>query len=220
MLFRSKIITKLIDTVDIKVSNKITSLVAAITSLTSTNADIVNLIFNSIKQANFSGGVFGSGVGLNGDVWEVDNLLVRKTMTVIELIIQKARYQGGQLVLSSAGCKITNVETQTGYWKLSFEGDNEFVVGDFAKIQNFNGTNIGYLWAEVIAVGTDYLHLSRTSKDPASNYSPKEGDDLIHFGNKNDRSRQSIMLLSTVNNQVGLFLYDNVNSFSLEGKGG
>ena len=68
------------------------------------------------------------------------------------------------------------------------------------------------------SVGDVYLHLERSAKD--GDYVPAIGDLLVQMGNTSDASRQSFVMLSSVNSEVGLFTYNNVNSFSLVGKKG
>ena len=48
---------------------------------------------------------------MNDDELQTDKLLVRKIMYVLEMMIQRMRFQGGQMVLSpAAGFKVNSVE--------------------------------------------------------------------------------------------------------------
>lgn len=215
-----KLTAKIIEAENIDVSDTISAFEAVVRDLKADNGNVKNLVFNSLKQEGFTEGILGNGTGLSSDgkTLYVPNLIVKESATFVELLIQKLRAQGGQSVLSGAAHEITNIETYPTYWKIYITGNNEFTVGSLPRIQNFSGDNIGYLWAECIAVGTDYIHLSRENKN--GDYIPKEGDQMVQFGHKTDKSKQNIVLLSAVNNQVGLFTYLGVNSFSLTGKAG
>ena len=216
----TKLAAKLAEVENIDVSDTLSAFRAELTELSATDSNITNLIFHTLKQAGFTEGVLGKGMGLSadGETLYLEKLIVKKSALFIELIIQKLRAQGGQTVLSGAGHEITGVEEFTNYWKVYFEGTNEFTVGSLPKIQNFNGNRIGYLWSECIAIGANYIHISRINKD--GDYTPQIGDNIVQFGHKTDISQQNIVLLSAVNNQVGLFTYRGVNSFSLSGKAG
>lgn len=154
---------------------------------------------------------------------QTDRLLVRKLMFVLELAIQKIRHQGGVLILSPASMKISKVVDGGDYWKCFFENDggniaNEFVIDDQARLQNFSGNNIKYLWAKVTAIGTDFVHLSKTDKE--GDGIPEEGDDLVQLGHRTNPDRQDATMLSAVNGEVGIITYHGINGFDLSGKEG
>ena len=66
-----------------------------------------------MNSETFVSGFLGHGMRLrkNGENWELelDNLIVRKSMTVYELIVQEIRYQAGQHIFGPAGAKLLNV---------------------------------------------------------------------------------------------------------------
>ena len=183
-----------------------------------------DLLIRSFKSLNFAAGPLGAGVGMvNDDELQTDRLLVRKLMFVLELAIQKIRHQGGILILSPASMKISKVVDGGSYWKCFFENDggniaNEFVVDDQARLQNFSGNNIKYLWAKVTAIGTDFVHLSKTDKE--GDGIPEEGDDLVQLGHRSNPDRQDATMLSAVNGEVGIITYHGINGFDLSGKEG
>lgn len=186
------------------------------------NAEFRDVLLRSFKSWNFAAGPLGSGVGMvNDDELQTDKLLVRKIMYVLEMMIQRMRFQGGIMVLSPAtGFKIDRVETFDTYYRVYCrpEDFNEFEVNDQARIQNFNGNNIKYLWSLVLSRGDDYIDISRVDKDGEG--VPAEGDEIVQLGNRTNPDRQDAVLLSAVNGEVGIFTYYGINSFDLSSKEG
>ena len=186
------------------------------------NAEFRDVLLRSFKSWNFAAGPLGAGVGMvNDDELQTDKLLVRKIMYVLEMMIQRMRFQGGIMVLSPAtGFKIDRVETFDTYYRVycRTEDFNEFEVNDQARIQNFNGNNIKYLWSLVLSRGDDYIDISRVDKD--GNGVPAEGDEIVQLGNRTNPDRQDAVLLSAVNGEVGIFTYYGINSFDLSSKEG
>lgn len=186
------------------------------------NAEFRDVLLRSFKSWNFAAGPLGAGVGMvNDDELQTDKLLVRKIMYVLEMMIQRMRFQGGIMVLSPAtGFKIDRVETFDTYYRVYCrpEDFNEFEVNDQARIQNFNGNNIKYLWSLVLSRGDDYIDISRVDKDGEG--VPAEGDEIVQLGNRTNPDRQDAVLLSAVNGEVGIFTYYGINSFDLSSKEG
>ncbi len=186
------------------------------------NAEFRDVLLRSFKSWNFAAGPLGAGVGMvNDDELQTDKLLVRKTMYVLEMMIQRMRFQGGIMVLSPAtGFKIDRVETFNTYYRVYCrpEDFNEFEVNDQARIQNFTGNNIKYLWSLVLSKGDDYIDISRVDKD--GDGVPAEGDEIVQLGNRTNPDRQDAVLLSAVNGEVGIFTYYGINSFDLSSKEG
>ena len=186
------------------------------------NAEFRDLLIRSFKSWNFAAGPLGAGVGMvNDDELQTDKLLVRKTMYVLEMMTQRMRFQGGIIVLSPAtGFKIDSVEVFDTYYRVHCRPEdlNEFEVNDQARIQNFTGNNIKYLWSLVLSRGDDYIDISRVDKD--GDGVPAEGDEIVQLGNRTNPDRQDAVLLSAVNGEVGIFTYYGINSFDLSNKEG
>lgn len=186
------------------------------------NAEFRDVLLRSFKSWNFAAGPLGAGVGMvNDDELQTDKLLVRKIMYVLEMMIQRMRFQGGIMVLSPAtGFKIDRVETFDTYYRVYCrpEDFNEFEVNDQARIQNFTGNNIKYLWSLVLSRGDDYIDISRVDKDGEG--VPAEGDEIVQLGNRTNPDRQDAVLLSAVNGEVGIFTYYGINSFDLSNNEG
>lgn len=188
---------------------------------TSKDIEAREIIARILRTPDFLQGLLGDGIGTpDGQEWQVNSLLVRKYMTVIDLLIQKARHVGGMLFLTPAAIKVSRVEESETYWDCFFETDNgeitnDFVAGDQARLQTF--ANVGrYLWSLVTEVGTDYIRLSKADKDGAD--APRAGDDLVQLGNRTDANRQTAVVISATGGELGIVTYNTINSFTLAGR--
>ena len=192
---------------------------------------------SGIESPDFSTGVLGTGFTLkkdsNGDSYlEVDRMLVRKIATFVQLLIQKIRAVGGQIILSPASMNCSRVEEHDAFYRCFFEnsdGDKtiaqEFVEGDQARCQTFNvkeGVNEGvtntYYWRLVVSVGDNYIDLSKTDCDEGSTI-PHAGDDIVQLGNRKDTTRQAAIILAAYGNDAPYIkMYRGIDSYSLTGK--
>lgn len=192
---------------------------------------------SGIESADFSTGALGTGFTLkideNGDSYiEVDRMLVRKVATFVQLLIQKIRAVGGQIILSPASMNCSRVEEHDTFYRCYFENTDgektiaqEFVVGDQARCQTFNvkeGVNENvtntYYWRLVVGVGDDYIDLSKTDCDAGSTV-PQAGDDIVQLGNRTDATRQAAIVLAAYGNDAPYFkMYRGIDSYSLSGK--
>lgn len=195
------------------------------------------LLGTGIETENFSTGALGSGFCLkkdeNGDTYlEVDRMLVRKVATFIEVLIQRLRYVGGQIILTPASMSCIKVEDKGTYYRCYFRNTDgtktikqEFVVGDQARSQTFNikegiSQNVSntYYWRLVIEVGDDYIDLSKADCDAGSTI-PAAGDDIVQLGNRTDATRQTAIILAAYGNDAPYIkMYKGINSYVMDGK--
>lgn len=203
-------------------------------------------------SAAFKPGVGGKGFilsdtyGTTTDSYlEVDRLLVRKTAEFAKLVIRELQSVGGEIVLSPASMKVSNVEsipkgsTNSGYesgapyemtrcYFLQKVGDreivNQFVENDLVRCQTFNiktGTSESarnrYYWRRVHAVGSGYIDVINSSGEGTDQ--PAAGDELVQMGNTTDVARQSVLYLSAYgDDSPSIKLYKGVNDYTLAGK--
>lgn len=194
------------------------------------------LVSNLIQSEGFSMGEFGSGFILrndkDGSYLEIDRLLVRRVAYFVELIIKSLKHVGGTIVLTPASMRCSKVEEHDAFYRCFFENqrdgkmiNQEFVAGDQARSQTFNvkegvshNVSSQFYWRLVIAVGEDYIDLSK-SDAAAGSMPPLAGDDIVQLGNRDDESRQNAIILSTVGEDApSIKQYKGINSYSLEGK--
>lgn len=179
---------------------------------------------DEVVSKNFTSGLLGVGHRLWNGVLEVSELIVRKTMHVFEIIVQKVTsVNGSMLTTPGGGVRISEVEELEDGYKCLFNNDdgtipNPFIVGDQALHQVFTGKNISRYWRLVTEVGDNHFVLSKTDCESGSDI-PKVEDEIIQFGNRTDRSRQNAVLTTSYGLDAPYTAYySNVNSYSLEGK--
>lgn len=206
-----------------------------------------------VVSAAFRSGALGSGFKLgdyngSGDSYlEVDRLLVRKAAEFVRLVIRELQSVGGEIVLSPAAMKISNVVYfEKGVYLPEYEAlplrydvyrcyfsqkkgdeeiENQFVEGDLVRCQTFNvkeGVNENvknrYYWRKVYKVGTDFIDVLADFCDTGSDI-PQAGDELVQMGNTTDTARQSVVVLSAYGADApSLKMYEGVDSYSLENK--
>lgn len=165
------------------------------------NAELLTLVVRQLlRSSSFVDGFGGEGWQLWTDEQglanlTIDKLTVRQMMTVFELLIEKIRSVGGQIVVSAANGKIKTVEEVDGYYNITFEQENTFVPHDLMRCQTFTGGTIKSYWVEVAAVAVDGNSvLVETSEFDTS--LPAEGDEVVLMGNTEDRLRQNLILIS------------------------
>ena len=206
-----------------------------------------------IVSAAFRSGALGSGFKLgdyngSGDSYlEVDRLLVRKAAEFVRLVIRELQSVGGEIVLSPAAMKISNVVYFEKFTVLpEYDGsplrydvyrcyfsqkkgdeeiENQFVMGDLVRCQTFNvkeGVNENvknrYYWRKVYKVGKDFIDVLADFCDTGSDI-PQAGDELVQMGNTTDTARQSVVVLSAYGADApSLKMYEGVDSYSLENR--
>lgn len=196
------------------------------------------LFSDYIQSMNFSSGALGEGFVIKvdsktGDSYlEVDHMLARKSATFIELLIQRLRQVGGQIILSPASMSCSKVEEYDTFYRCYFENTDgektivqEFVIGDQARSQTFNikpgvheNVSNTYYWRLVTSVGDNYIDLSKSDCDTGS-AAPQAGDDIVQLGNRMDKTRQNAIVLAAYGNDTPSFRqYAGIDSYSLTGK--
>lgn len=210
-------------------------------------------IFKGLISQIFKSGALGFGFKLgdyngSGDSYlEVDRLLVRKAAEFVRLVIRELQSVGGEIVLSPAAMKISNVVYfEKGVYLPEYEAlplrynvyrcyfsqkkgdeeiENQFVEDDLVRCQTFNvkeGVNENvknrYYWRKVYKVGKDFIDVLADFCDTGSDI-PQAGDELVQMGNTTDTARQSVVVLSAYGADApSLKMYEGVDSYSLENK--
>lgn len=169
-------------------------------------------------------------------IWriETDELVVRRTMIVFEMLISKIRCIKGALNISQGNGKIKTAELkEDGNWYITIEDEMSFVPHDFIRCQHFSNVAKFY-WVEI----TDIINDNTTLIIPATEFMgsleykdgieyvggsgemniPKPGDEIIQFGNRVNKDRQSaIYLHADEGGQPAIDILFNINSKSFEG---
>lgn len=180
------------------------------------NAELLTLVVRQLlRSARFVDGFGGEGWQLWIDEQElanltVDKLTVRQVMTVFELLVEKIRSVGGQIVVSAANGKIKTVGEADGYYKITFEQENTFQAHDLMRCQTFTGGNLKSYWVEVAAVDGNSVLVEASEFDTSL---PAEGDEVVLMGNTEDTLRQNLILISaTEDGQPRIDVMDGVKA--------
>lgn len=205
-------------------------LVQALAKTYDLNVEHVATLFQTIvkdyiSSERFIPGLMGEGMKLykaiNGD-WnlEIDNAVVRKAMTIFELIISKVRAVNGGLVISSANGRVKSVSETSGdpaYYVLGIEGDMMFVADDLVRCQVYTSGHVKYYWVPVASVNDDSILILKSVFPNGT--TPAVGDDLVQMGNLTNPNRQGILYLTaSEDGKSRISVLDGVNSTSLAGK--
>ena len=135
---------------------------------------------------------------------EIDALLVRGQFTVFELLISKIRSIMGAQTISQGQGKVKSARISDDGTEYLIELEDEdvsLVAHDFIRCQTFSGTDLRMYHVEIESVdlSTKTLHipLSEFNLDDSGNVlnPPKAGDDLVQFGNSQNKARQSAIYL-------------------------
>ncbi len=203
-----------------------------------TRAELQDVILKGqMNSETFASGFLGHGFRLKkeGERWvlELDDLIVRKTMQVYELVVQRVRYQGGQTIFGPAGGKLTRVTDGGSHWRCEHDSPEDFIDDDQvlcqtmrvgSRAQNpdgsttFNNVRVKRYWRKVTSYGAGWFNLSKTDMEPGSDI-PEEGDEVAVLGNRTNADRQNAYMIVAVGaNSPYTAHYAGINSYSLEGK--
>lgn len=197
------------------------------------NAELLTMVVRHLlRSAEFRNGFTGEGWQLWVDDWglsnlEIDRLTVRQIMTVFELLIERIRAVGGQIIVSAANGKIKTVEDAGETYKITFEGENYFMAHDLIRCQVFSGIENnnngqpqspvrGY-WVEVQSVVDGKIIIPK-SEFTEWGTSPMEGDECVLMGNTENPYRQNLIsIAATEDGQPRIDIMDGVNAKNFVG---
>lgn len=114
---------------------------------------------------------------------EIDELVVRRTMTVFELFIQRIRAIKGAIAITQANGKIKTAvlsDDGTAYLITLEEDDMSFVEHDYFRCQEFNGGQ-KFCHVEIESVEGGAIRVPISEFEGSSLPSP--GDEIVQFGN-------------------------------------
>ena len=185
---------------------------------------------------NYEKGTRGAVLAdINGDTYlEVYNAYFRKKAVFESLEVMKTMYSYGNRIAGKGGVKVTRVEEQANAYRCYFlheqDGlkiENPFVLNDQAFVKEANvkegtteHTANHFLWRVVVAVGENYVDLSKAVCASGSD-KPLPGDALCQLGYRgtDKPDRQCAIMERTVGEDVPAYIMlQGINDFTLEGK--
>lgn len=159
---------------------------------------------------------------------EIDTIVVRETMLVFEMLISKVRAIIGAQAITQGHGKVKSARISddgTEYLIVLEDEDMSIVAHDFIRCQTFVGdkTKLYHVEVSSVDVETKTLHvpLSEFDKDESGNIlcSPAAGDELVQFGNSQNKTRQSaIYIHADETGQPAIDVMFDVNSKNWDGK--
>lgn len=156
------------------------------------------IIYEFLSSETFVPGFLGEGfkIWLENGNWhiECDNLTVRQTMNVFELLIQKIRSVNGAIVVSQSNGKVTAVEDTGTQYKITFgEEFPTFQEGDLIRCQSWSKNNLKFYWVEVKTAADGYV---LCDKSDFNNVVPAVGDEVVQMGNTKNAERQALIYIT------------------------
>lgn len=186
------------------------------------NAEFLTAVIRELlRSTRFVDGMFGEGwqiwidklTGLSN--LTIDKITVRQTLVAMELLIEKVRSVGGQLVVSAANGKIKTVTRDGDNYRITFEEENTFATHDLMRCAVFTGTELRGYWVEVSEGDAEGITV------PVREFGgtdPKEGDECVLMGNTENPLRQNLISISaTEDGQPRVDVLDGVNAKNFNG---
>ena len=187
------------------------------------NAELLSIVVRSLlRSPSFVDGLLGSGWQLEMDAdgishLAVDRLTVRQTMRVLELLVEKVRSVGGELVVSAADGKVSGVDMDAAgqHYLLTFEMGCPFVAGDLVRCKVDGGAASKSYWVEIASVEGGVAKVAASEFGDAL---PVVGDECVLMGNTSDPQRQGLILISaTDDGQPRIDVMSGVSGKTLAG---
>lgn len=165
------------------------------------NAELLSAVVRDLlRSPSFVEGLLGVGwqLGIDeGDVSHltVDRLTVRQSMRVLELLVEKVRSVGGQMIVSAASGKVADVDMDATkqHYLLTFENGCPFIAGDLVRCSVMSGAARKSYWVEVASVDGGIVAIAASEFDGAL---PAAGDECVLMGNTTDVRRQGLISIS------------------------
>ena len=197
-------------------------------------AQAVITFLKGLTAGDFQQGSSGVGIWQDDDGnWhiETDYLDVRMKFTAREVEIQRVYHIAGAQMKTSANMKCVRVEELDDVYRCYMnttdddgnEITNDFKAQDQAYVQTFNlvkqadgTTGNHFLWRLVLAVGDDYIDLSKSVCAQGSD-APKAGDDIVQLGYRgtDDPNRQNAVIDAGAGEGSPYYRqFTGINSFS------
>lgn len=183
----------------------------------STLAEIARAIFSDdIRSTLYTEDFTGSGWRVDADGNATfDSLTVRGAMRVFELLIQKVRATGGEIIVSAANGRVKSATLQssgTYHITLENEGDNfgnMFQEHDFVLCQKWDKQNqtMKKYWGFVSSVANNVIAIS---KHYFVGCEPEAGDELVLLGSTNAGRRSAITISSAEGGTPKITVLDGI----------
>lgn len=202
-------------------------------------------ISESMGSDDYAPGFTGKGwnVRMSGGLsyLDIDNLTLRGSMTVYELLIKQIRATNGGIVVSAANGRVKRVEGFDSIAhlpgdtvKVWYEQGNPFKAGDWVRCMKWDTAHnrMHQYWAKVKSIGTDATYGDYTEFDYASfdTYKggsgpaaierldiPRVGDEAVLFGSTVSGRQGVIYITAAEDEPPCIEVLEGVTTNSIEG---
>ena len=184
------------------------------------NAEFVSQVIRQfIATPKFIDGFAGEGFKL----WlnelgranlTVDNITVRETFRVFELLVSKLRAVNGGLFVSAANGTIKSVEESGDNFAIILEQENTFIAGDYMRCQVMNGNDLANWWVEVENTDAGAIYVKKTQFNGSI---PLVGQEVVLCGSKNKDRQNAIHISATNDGQPRIDILNGISTKSFEG---
>lgn len=148
----------------------------------------------TFKSSGADSGFTGNGFIITSSLGEFQDLTVRGTMRVYELLIQRIRMTNGSLLVSSTGKVKTVSGPASGIYTIVTEEEHGFLENDVIRAQVFTGSNIYRSDLTVVAVANTKQF---TATLRAASTAPAVGFEYGRLGNTTNASRQGVIYITS-----------------------
>ena len=176
------------------------------------------------RQGQIGGRDWGIYRDENGNaIFEADKFVARQGILVSDLVVNEVTYVGGIQINSAAAMKVTEVDDGDAGYVCYFDQQqgsvaNKFKADDIALCQRFDADDneIKFYKSRVIAVSENSVTLSKTEINGTG--IPAVDDEIIHYGNYTDKTRQFIIIRDVIGGGYERMLMglDSVTSEGIE----
>ncbi len=183
-----------------------------------------NLFSDNYIQGILEGRGFGIIKDADGSyTLDIDKINVRQEATINELVINQISFTSGETVFSAGGCEVTSVEDMADVYRCYYDNKDGrrysgIMAGDQVRCQRYDETGqsiVKYYWRLVTSIGDDYIDISKSDCDGTG--IPEKGDNLVQFGNRSVKERQSAIIINPL--EAGsIIILAHLNSYNLEDK--
>lgn len=156
--------------------------------------------FKSVgATSGWTGNGFMLGTSGGAGYLELENLVVRGTMRVYELVIQRIRATNGAVAVTSTGKAETVTGVDPNFTIVTVE-DHGFAAGDIIRAQTWSGSgsDLGIYRSDLTVVALDgttpLRKFTATKRSGSSN--PRAGMEFVRLGNTSDTTRQGLLYLT------------------------
>jgi len=198
-------------------------------TLLSTDGSTIQLYATGSTSAltgpSFSSGFTGSGWRVDTGIsttskssFEADNLTIRGTMRVYELLINQIRASNGSLVISSTGKAATVSGGPTYTINTDANTNHGFATGDIVRAKRFTGSGTYDSWLSVASTPSTTQF---TATVLGGSSVPVAGYEYVRLGSSTDTNRQGVIYMTADDSNApfisildGVSAYTAFNTFS------